>query len=150
MDGLEELNDVVVLAATNRIDMIDSALLRPGRFDRLLLTKTPTEEEREAILKIHTKNMPLAKEVSLKKLAEKTEGYVGADLEGMCREAGIIALRENINTKEIKLKHFEQALKKVKPSVTSSTMEEYKRIEEEYIRKTRAGTINNTPMGYVG
>ncbi|MBU1204133.1 MAG: AAA family ATPase [Nanoarchaeota archaeon] len=154
MDGLEELGEVVVLAATNRIDILDPALLRPGRFDRLLLTKPPTKSEREAIFAIHSKKMPLAKDVILKKMAEKTEGYVGADIEAVCREAGMLTLRENLKSKEIKNKHFEQALRKVRPSVTPQMMEKYKKVEEDYIQKTKAGISTETQesrsMGYVG
>src|SRR3989338_1073041 len=138
MDGLEELNDVIVLAATNRPDMIDAALLRPGRFDRLLFVDIPSKEERLDILKIHSRNMPLAKDIDLSKLAEKLEGYTGADLEAVCREAGLLALRNDIKSKEVKLKFFNEALKKVRASVTIELMEKYKAIEENYLKQAKA------------
>ena len=149
MDGLEEMGEVVVIAATNRPDIIDPALLRPGRFDRLLLTSPPEKAARLEIFKIHTRNMPLAKDISLQKLAEKTEGYVGSDIESICREAGLLALRENINAKEISNKFFEEAVKKVRQSVPKETMEKYKKLEEDYLSNARAAMIKETPS-YVG
>ena len=138
MDGLEEMNDVLVLAATNRPDMLDPAVLRPGRFDKILLVNTPTEEGREQILKVHTKEMPLAKNVNIKEMAKRTDGYTGADIEGVVREAGMLALRENINSKQIMKEHFDTALKKIKPSVTKSTIEIYKRIEENFLKSAKS------------
>ncbi|MBU3940956.1 MAG: AAA family ATPase, partial [Nanoarchaeota archaeon] len=141
MDGLMELNDVVIMAATNRPDMIDPALLRPGRFDRLLLTPVPEKEGRLEIFKIHTKGMPLAKEVNLTKLAEKTQNHVGADIESVCREAAMLALRKDLNAKEVTMEHFEEALKKVTPSITEKDIEKYKEIESQYIRTARGAAI---------
>ena len=145
MDGLQELNDVVVIAATNRPDILDPGLLRPGRFDRLLLILPPNKQARLEILKIHTKNMPLAKDVDLNVLAEKTEGYVGSDIEGGCREAGLLALREDIKTNEVKKKHFEEALVKIQASISPETMERYKEIEETYLKNARAGLVKEVP-----
>ncbi len=139
MDGLEELNDVIVIAATNRPDIIDPALMRPGRFDRILLTPPPSEEGRTQILKIHTKDMPLTQDVDLKELALLTEGFVGADIEALCREAGIEALRENIDAVEVTMEHFKKALNRVKPSVSKETFERYKEVETNYLRRARAG-----------
>ncbi|MBI2106648.1 CDC48 family AAA ATPase [Candidatus Woesearchaeota archaeon] len=139
MDGLEELNDVVVIAATNRPDIIDPALLRPGRFDRILLTPPPSEEGRIQIFKIHTKNMPLTQDVDIKELSSLTEGFVGADIEALCREAGIEALRENIDAEEVTMEHFKKALNRVKPSVSKETFERYKEVESNYLRRARAG-----------
>jgi len=149
MDGLEELNEIVVIAATNRPDMIDPALLRPGRFDRLLFVGTPSKEERLEILKIHTKDMPLAKDVNLDKIAEKTEDYSGADLEAVCREAGLLTLRKDIKSKEVKLKFFDEALKKVKPSVSKELIEKYKSIEENYLKQAKAAITKDIPS-YLG
>jgi len=149
IDGLEELNDVVIIAATNRPDMLDPALLRPGRFDRILLLTPPEKEARLEILKIHTKDMPLAKDINLEKIAEKTEGYVGADIDAVCREAALLALREDINAKEVNKKFFEESLKKVKPSVSKEVMESYKEIEEDYFRKAKAGIAKDIPS-YLG
>ena len=132
MDGMEDSEGIVVLAATNRPDIMDHALLRSGRFDRLLFIEPPDAESRLEILKIHTANMPLDNSVDLSSLAERTSGYTGADLEGICREAGLIALREDIKTDKIKLDHFEEALKDVKPSVDEETLNAYRMIREEW------------------
>ena len=118
MDGLEELEDVAIIAATNRPDILDAGLMRPGRFDRHIQVKEPDEEARMAIFKVHTKNMPLAKDVNLKKLAKNTEGYVGADIEAVCREAAMLTLRDNLEASEIPYKYFKKAIEKVKPGNT--------------------------------
>jgi len=148
MDGLEELQNVIVIGATNRPDMIDPALLRPGRFDRILLVPEPTKEGILEIFKIHSKNVPLAKEVKIEELANKLEGYVGADVENVVREAVMLALRENIETKQVKNKHFEEAIKKVKPSVTKADMDKYQKIEEQYLKSAKAALANKT--AYLG
>jgi transitional endoplasmic reticulum ATPase len=130
MSGLEELKDVVVIAATNRPDILDPALLRPGRFDKLIYVPPPNEEARLAILKIHTRGMPL-KDVDLKKIAKRTEGYSGADLEALCREAALFALRENLDAKYVTANHFEKALEKIKPSISEDVFAKYQKIAEE-------------------
>lgn len=117
MDGLQNLKDIVVIGATNRVDILDPALLRPGRFDKLLEIPIPDEASREAILKVHTAKMPLEKGVDLKKLTKSTEGYSGADLEALCREAGMEALRENLSATSVSMKHFERALFAIRPSL---------------------------------
>lgn len=134
MDGLEDLKNVLVVGATNRPDMLDTALLRPGRFDKILLVNAPEERGRLTILQIHTKNMPLAKDVNLNDLTKKTIGYTGADLEALAREAAMLALRESIDSKFVRKKHFQEALKKVKPSVSKPTIEVYKKIEDNLLR----------------
>ena len=116
MDGLEELEDVAIIAATNRPDIIDPGLMRPGRFDRHIKVDTPSEEARIAIFEVHTKNMPLASDVDLKKLAKSTDGYVGADIEAICREAAMLTLRNNMEASEIPNKYFKEAIEKVKPT----------------------------------
>lgn len=113
IDGVEKLKDVVIVGATNRLDLIDPALLRPGRLEKILYVPPPDEKGREEILKIHTRKMPL-KGVNLKELAKKTEGFTGADLAALCREAGLLAIRENVHAKEVRKKHFDQGLKKIK------------------------------------
>ncbi|MEN9626592.1 MAG: hypothetical protein RL557_920 [archaeon] len=201
MDGIEDLSNVIVIGATNRPDMLDSALLRPGRFDRILLVGVPEREGRENILKIHTKDMPIGlseeEEESLEKkfkhvkiekvtakiasdepitdedlkkknvkqidfidltpkekllyyLADQTEGYAGADIESLVREAAMLSLRENISNKEVNMKHFEEALKKVGPSITKADMDKYRKIETEYLRSAKAAL--ETPMqgAYLG
>ncbi len=116
MDGLEELEDVAIIAATNRPDIIDPGLMRPGRFDRHIKVDTPSEEARLAIFEVHTKGMPLANDVDLKKLAKSTDGYVGADIEAVCREAAMLTLRNDMESNEIPNKYFKEAIEKVKPA----------------------------------
>jgi transitional endoplasmic reticulum ATPase len=132
MDGIEETEGVIVLGATNRPDILDHALLRSGRFDRMIFVGAPEEEERLAIFKVHTSDMPLDKDVDLKALAARTKGFTGADIEGICREAGIIALRKDIMARKVKLHHFEQAMTDARPSVDEKTIEAYKGIIEAW------------------
>ncbi|MDO8460799.1 MAG: CDC48 family AAA ATPase, partial [Nanoarchaeota archaeon] len=113
MDGLEDLKDVTVIGATNRPDMVDPALLRPGRFDRIILVDVPDESSRIKILEVHTKKTPL-KNVNLNELARLTDGFVGADVESLVREAALNALRNNIDAKEVTREDFEEAFKRVK------------------------------------
>ena len=115
MDGLEELEDVAIIAATNRPDILDAGLMRPGRFDRHIQVKEPDEEARISIFEVHTKDMPLASDVDIKKLAKSTDGYVGADIEAVCREAAMLTLRNNLEASEIPNKYFKEAIDKVKP-----------------------------------
>ncbi len=142
LDGLEEMEDVIVIGATNRPDMIDPALIRSGRFDRLVLIGEPNLDGREQILKIHTKDSPLAPDVSLRELAEVTEGYVGSDLENIAREAAMEALREDADSDEIEMRHFRAALETVRPTITENLMEYYRRMEEEF-----RGGSHEAPMG---
>jgi len=128
IDGLEPNNAVVVLASTNRPELVDPALLRAGRFDKLLYVGPPKVDERHEILKIHTRNMPMAKEVKLKDLAKRLEGFVGADIESLCQEAGIIAMSEDFKADIVTLPHFEAALKEIRPSVTPEVMEYYDKL----------------------
>ncbi|KKH48042.1 CdcH [Methanosarcina sp. 1.H.T.1A.1] len=132
MDGLETLKDVVIIAATNRPNLLDPAIIRPGRFDRLVYVGAPDRKGRMRIFKIHTKNTPLAEDVDLENLASVTEGYVGADIEAVCREAVMIALRENFNIEEIEMRHFREALKKVKPTINENIAQFYEKIEEQF------------------
>ncbi len=129
IDGLTSLKNVVVIAATNRPDILDPALLRAGRFDKLIEIPLPDKEARLAILKIHTRDMPLER-VSLNKIAQKTEGYSGADLENLVREAGMFAIREN--SKKVKQKHFDKALEKIKSSVNLEDYNQMKKMINEY------------------
>ncbi len=130
MDGLEELNGVVVIAASNRPALLDPALLRPGRFDDLVYVSVPDRDGRLHILKIHTGKMPLAPDVNLEVLADRTNGYTGADLEDLTRRAGLQALREDINTTSISMRVFEAALKETRASVTEEMEREYKELAE--------------------
>lgn len=115
IDGLEELQDVAVIAATNRVDILDPALTRPGRFDRHVKVDDPDETARLSIFEVHTKDMPLAEDVDLEVLAKRTHGFVGADIEAVCREAVMLTLRENIKSELVDMKQFKEAIKKVKP-----------------------------------
>lgn len=149
MDGLEELQDVIVVAATNRPDILDTALLRPGRFDRIILTKIPDEEMRKKIFSVHLKKMPLSKDVALDVLAKKTENYVGADIEAVCREAAILSLRKDMEAKEVPMSSFEEALKKVKPSVTSDIEKAYEELEDKF-KAARAKQMALEKPSYFG
>ncbi len=147
MDGLEELQGVIVIGATNRPDILDPALLRPGRFDRLVYVRPPDKKSRLAIFKIHTRNMPLSEDVDLEELSEMTEGYVGADIEAICREAVMLAMRENLNVEKVEMKHFLEAMKKVKPSVSESMLSFYERFEER-LRSEKAKIAAKPFAGY--
>ena len=195
IDGLEEMHDVVIIAATNRPDIVDTALLRPGRFDRMILTPVPDEKTRLEVFKVHTAGMPLKdggntsnknektkkqnnvpskmagdeaiQEEELKKnpkeaikakskreafllnLAEKTEGYAGSDIESVCREAAIFALRENIDSKEITLKHFEKALEKVPASIDKEIQKSYEEIRNT-LTAARAKQMQKEKPVYMG
>ena len=146
LDGLEELRDVTVIAATNRPDIIDPALLRPGRFDRLIYIPPPDKEARKEIFRIHTRKKPLAKDVSIDELAEKTDGYTGADIAAVCNEAVMAAIREYINEgkfdkeklKNLKIhkRHFEEALKVVKP-ISKEDLHRYIEIAEKFEKEAK-------------
>ncbi len=158
MDGIVDMKDILVIAATNRPDILDPAILRPGRFDKILLVNAPEKEGVTMILKIHTKNMPLGdgkklyeekeREKMLNDVAKKLEGYTGADLEALAREAALIALRESMAAKMVTPVNFEDALRKVKPSVNKSVLEVYKKVEENFLKSATA----SIPMGnsYLG
>lgn len=146
MDGLEALRDVVVIAATNRPNLLDLAILRPGRFDRLVYIGSPDRKGRLKIFRIHTKDTPLAKDVDLEALADITEGYVGADIESVCREAVMIALRENFDIESVEMRHFREAMKKVKPTITENIAEFYEKIEAQF----KGGQRLTDTAGYIG
>jgi transitional endoplasmic reticulum ATPase len=129
MDGLEELGSVVVIGATNRPNLIDPALLRPGRFDELIYVSVPDEAGRRHILGIHTKSMPLADGVDLDALAGRTERFTGADLEDLVRRAGLFALRESLEAQNVTAEHFERALKETRASVTPEMEADYEKIQ---------------------
>ena len=130
MDGLEELNNVVVIGATNRPNLIDPALLRPGRFDELIYVGVPDAAGRERILAIHAKGMPLAADVDLKALAERTMRFTGADLEDLTRRAGLAALRRGLESAEVTMADFEFALTETRASVTDEMLTDYERIQD--------------------
>ena len=164
LDGLEELNDVTVIAASNRPDIIDPALLRPGRFDRAIYIPPPDEKARLEIFKIHTKGKPLADDVDLEKLAKRTENYTGADIAAVCNEAVMLAIREyvseggdasskdGVSNAKVKMKHFEEALKKVEP-MPASELENFKNMLQRF-RKMRTAPAREVkrreePLEYV-
>ncbi|MFX1237557.1 MAG: CDC48 family AAA ATPase [Promethearchaeota archaeon] len=132
IDGIENRKGVIVIASTNRPDIVDPAFLRPGRFDRLLYVTSPDLEARERILQVHSKDMPLAEDVSLSEIAKKTDGYSGADLENVCREAGMEAIREKMKDLEtIEKKHFEKALEKITSTLPREIVESYDSMSKE-------------------
>ncbi|AGJ63259.1 ATPases of the AAA+ class [Sulfolobus islandicus LAL14/1] len=162
MDGIEKLENVVVIAATNRPDILDPALLRPGRFEKLIYVPPPDRRARIEILKVHTRNIVLGEDISLEDVAEKTEGYTGADLAALVREATMRAIRESmkiciektnesckstdteckdktmkecmkVNGVKVSLRHFEEAMRKVKPSVTQDMLQFY----QNWVEKAR-------------
>ena len=142
MDGMEKLENVLVMGATNRPDMIDPALLRPGRFDKKILIGLPDAESRRRILEVHTSEMPMLG-VSLDDLAQRTEGFTGADLAELCREAGMCAYREDRETAFVSMRHFEAALRTVTPSVSEEEMQAYVDAGREMSRR---GTNFDPPL----
>ncbi|MHA2502303.1 MAG: CDC48 family AAA ATPase [Candidatus Kariarchaeaceae archaeon] len=147
MDGLESLNNVVVLAGTNRPDIVDPALLRPGRFDRIIYVKPPSLEGRKDILDIYARRMPLGEDVNLEEIARLLEGFVGSDIEALCREAGIIALREDIKATQAMHQHFIKAREKVHATMTPQAQEYYEKLESEL--KTDQRVAKERVTGFV-
>ena len=156
LDGLEVLTNVVVIAATNRPDIIDSALLRPGRFDRLLYVPLPDYESRKQIIHIHTKKKPLADDINIDNLATKMDGYTGADIAAVASAAVMLALREHISkygkpqeaeshAKELKIhmRHFEEAMKKIRP-LSTQELDMYKMISEKFERPSASPSTGPT------
>jgi len=131
MDGLEELQSVVVIGATNRPNLIDPALLRPGRFDELIYVSVPDQAGRRHILGIQTAKMPLANDVDLDDLAARSERFTGADLEDLVRRAGLTALRESLGSQNVAMAHFEKALAETRASVTPEMERDYEQIQSK-------------------
>jgi transitional endoplasmic reticulum ATPase len=142
MDGIVSLEDIVVIAATNRPDMVDTAVLRPGRFDRLIYVAEPDEKSRLQIFKIYTKDMPLAKDVDIVQLASLTKYYSGADIESLCREAAMHTLRRDVAAGEVTMKDFQTALKEVGPSISPDMEKWYK----SFIQQVRQVQKPATPV----
>jgi len=145
MDGVEGMEGVIVVAATNRPEMIDPALLRSGRFERVMHVPPPDPEALKSILQIHTENMPLGK-FSMDEIASKLENYTGADIEAVCREAGLIAMRADKKT--VSKKHFEEAVERVRPTVTDEMMLYYNRMEE--LLTSGLQSVRRLPDGLAG
>ena len=133
IDSVEKIRNVVVIAATNRPDLVDPALLRPGRIEKIIYVSPPDRDSRLAILKVHTKKVPLDKDVDLLRLSDLTEGYSGADLAALVREAALVALREDINASKVSMRHFMEALKVIQPSLNKDMIGFY----EEWGKKVR-------------
>ncbi|KAM9236768.1 ATPase family gene 2 protein homolog A [Leptosomus discolor] len=125
MDGIEQLKDVTILAATNRPDMIDKALLRPGRIDRIIYVPLPDAATRGEIFKLHFRSMPVSDEVCLAELIQRTQKYSGAEITAVCREAALLALQEDIHAKSIMGRHFRYALTVVTPRIPDSLIQFY-------------------------
>jgi transitional endoplasmic reticulum ATPase len=138
MDGIESNAGIIILASTNRPDLVDPALLRPGRIDKLLYVVAPDYEGRIKILEVHTKNMPLNEDISLEKIGLMTEGYSGADLENLCREAGLQAIREKLEDFElVDFKHFEYALSKVGSTLQKETIDKYENLAKQLTQEQK-------------
>ena len=137
------MKDIVVIAATNRPEQIDKALLRTGRFDRFVYVNAPDAASRKAIFEIYIQEMPLDDDVDLDRLVELTEHYVGGDIEAVCREAGMRALREDTNIEKVSWRHFEEAFKGVHSSVTKEMLERYSKLDQVLRRsmETDAATL---------
>lgn len=131
LDGMQTLQNVLVIGATNRADILDPAVLRPGRFDGVVFVPPPDTDARLEIFKVHTREMPLADDVSLEKLADETEGYSGADIEGLVREAAMAAVRDDWKAKPVKMKHFEEALSEVRPSISPDDVKRFLALAEQ-------------------
>ncbi|TCP35690.1 CDC48 family AAA ATPase [Sphingomonas sp. BK235] len=145
MDGLEELQSVVVIGATNRPNLVDPALLRPGRFDELIYVGVPDQPGRRRILSIQTQKMPLADDVDLDAVARRTERFTGADLEDVVRRAGLIALRESLESRQVTAAHFDRALEESRASVTPEVERDYEQMAARL--KQEANAIQ--PLGFI-
>nr|XP_056711011.1 ribosome biogenesis protein SPATA5 [Euleptes europaea] len=131
MDGIEQLKDVTILAATNRPDMIDKALMRPGRIDRIIYVPLPDAATRREIFKLHFCKMPISDEIQLDELVQQTEKYSGAEITAVCREAALLALQEDIQATSIMGQHFQQALALVTPRIPYSLQQFYERYQQQ-------------------
>ncbi|MEM1628391.1 MAG: CDC48 family AAA ATPase [Desulfurococcaceae archaeon] len=154
LDGIQPLRRVVIIGATNRPDLLDPALLRPGRFDRLIYVPPPDLRARIEIFRVHTRKMPLAEDVDIEELGRKTEGYTGADIAAVCKEAAMIALRElyatsnRLNVARVSMKHFLKALEKIPPSLSRSDIEMYERLARELKRISTSGGFRKISLPY--
>ncbi len=150
MDGLEEMQGVVVIGATNRPDILDPALIRPGRFDRHILIPVPDRETRLKIFQVHTKKMPIAKDVNLETLTELTEGYVGADIEALCREAAINSLRKDISSTEVTMEDFKAAMEELSPTMSPEVVKSYEGILKDFKQRSRTKYDEKEQLRYLG
>ncbi|KAH9707972.1 cell division control protein 48 [Citrus sinensis] len=147
MDGLEQAKGILVLAATNRPHAIDAALMRPGRFDLVLYVPPPDLEARHEILRVHTRNMKVRDDVDLRSIAEETELFTGAELEGLCREAGIVALREDISATMVCNRHFQTVKDSLKPALTKEEIDSYSSFMKSQSPKSSGRLESSTSSG---
>ncbi len=145
LDGIEILKNVVVIAATNRPDIVDPALIRSGRFDRLVFVGPPGREGRIEIFRIHLKNIPLSDDVDIEELSDITDNYVGADIEALTREAVMLALRENFKTEKVEMRHFRDSVKKIRPALVEGMVEYYEKLQEQF-----RGGMKKEQKSYIG
>ncbi|MCJ7817359.1 MAG: AAA family ATPase, partial [Candidatus Thorarchaeota archaeon] len=147
----ETMKDVVVIAATNRPELLDKALIRTGRFDRFVNVDAPDKKSRKAIFEIYTADMPLADDVDINKLVDATEYYVGGDIEAICREAGMRAMREEHEegkkVETVTAKHFEEALKEGHASTTKESLDRYRKLDQILRRATEADPATASMYG---
>jgi AAA family ATPase len=135
MDGVEGLAGVTVVAATNRPDMMDPALLRPGRLDRVVYVPLPDLATRRQVLAVHTRRTPLGPEVNLEEVAQRTEGYSGAEVAAVCNEAALAALEESVESEAVQDRHFQAALAALKPRITAELFDVYERFQADNTSK---------------
>jgi transitional endoplasmic reticulum ATPase len=148
LDGIEVLKNVVVIAATNRPEIVDPALIRSGRFDRLVFVGPPGKAGRKDIFKIHLKNVPVSEDVNVDELADLTDNYVGSDIESLCREAVMLALRENFDSEVVEMRHFRDSLKKVRPALVEGMLEYYEKLQEQFKGGVQKKEEHKSYIGY--
>ncbi|MFW9958361.1 MAG: CDC48 family AAA ATPase [Candidatus Odinarchaeota archaeon] len=148
LDGMQSLQNVLVIGATNRADIIDPAALRPGRFDTVVFVPPPDRDARIEIFRVHTRKMPLADDVSLEKLADLTDGYSGADIENLVREAAMTAVRSDWKTKPVHMKHFKAALEETRPSISQEDIKRFLELAEQ-VKKRQPQKSSDVLPGYM-
>ena len=148
LDGMQTLQNVLVIGATNRADILDPAVLRPGRFDGVVFVPPPDYDARIEIFRVHTREMPLDSGVDIEKLAELTEGYSGADIEGLIREAAMAAVRVDWKPKPVEMKHFEEALQEVRPSISPEDIKRFLSLADQVMKRLPQKSTDVLP-GYV-
>jgi transitional endoplasmic reticulum ATPase len=148
LDGMQSLQNVLVIGATNRADIVDPAALRPGRFDSVVFVPPPDRDARLEILKVHTRKMPLATDVSLEKLADLTDGFSGADIENLVREAAMAAVRDDWKAKPVHMKHFKAALEETRPSISQEDVKRFLELAEQ-VKKRQPQKSSDVLPGYM-
>jgi transitional endoplasmic reticulum ATPase len=148
LDGMQTLQNVLVIGATNRADILDPAVLRPGRFDNVVFVPPPDVNARLEIFKVHTRDMPLADDVSLEKLADDTEGFSGADIEGLVREAAMAAVRGDWKAKPVEMKHFKEAMNEVRPSMSPEDVKRFLELAD-MVKKRQPQKSSDILPGYM-